>query len=146
MSDSVPVRIVVLDPPPGVRFAVQSGKADLLPPTSSSSEAMIFEFSLRLGPRRPDGAPNPMPPFAHGPAHDRFIYVNSGTLAGQAGSPWTRRAKIKTAGIGPGLVDEVVGSATLALEVRIAGTGRDGGPPAGSVPSVGGWQIVRRST
>ena len=145
MSDSVPLRIVVLHPPPEVTFAVQWGKADLLPPTSVSASEVVFEFSVRLGSPRPDGAPKLMPPFAHGPAHDRFIYVNSGTLAGQEDSPWTRRAKIKTAGISSDLVDEVASSKSSVPEVRIEGVGRDGGPPAGSVPLAGGWRAVRRS-
>jgi hypothetical protein len=145
MPQSLPVRIVVLDPPPGVRFAIQSGKADLLPPTTAGSDAIVFDVEVRLGPTRADGAPALMPPLAHGPAGDRFIYVNSGVLAGEATSPWTRRAKVKTAEIVRTLVDEALAHPDSVVEGRIAGTGRGGGPPAGTVPLLAGWRLVPRS-
>lgn len=142
MASSLRLRIVLLDPPPGVRFAVQSGKSELLPPARVSPDAITFEVSVRLGAPRADGGPSLMPPIAQGPAHDRFIYVNSGTLAGEPGSPWTRRAKIKTAGIGDTLVQAALASPDALIEARIAGTGRGGGPPAGTVPLVGEWRIA----
>ena len=54
---------------------------------------MTFELEVRVG-TRSDGQPNFLGPFAQGPPADRFVYINSGTLAGQAESEWTRRAKV----------------------------------------------------
>jgi hypothetical protein len=76
----------VVAPPPGVRFAMQRERAGLHPPTDEQAEALWFDFSLRLGAALPDGAFNFLGEFAQGPREDRFVYINSGTLAGQEGS------------------------------------------------------------
>ena len=144
MADTLPLRIVLLRPTPGIAFAIQSGKAELLPPSASSADALIFDVCVRLGSPKADGAPSLMPPIAQGPAHDRFVYVNAGQLAGQTDSPWNRRAKIKTAGISQELVNEVLSTPGAVLEARVDGTGRGGGPPAGTVPLLDVWQVVRR--
>ena len=140
----LPLRIVVLRPPTGVRFAVQRGKADLLPPARMSDDEEVFELEVRVAARGEGSAPNLLGPFAHGPPADRFLYVSSGTSAGQPGSRWTRRAKIKTAGIGWELVEETLATPGAVLEARIAGTGRDGGPCCATVPLLdGGWKVSR---
>ena len=89
------------------------------------------------------GEPVFLGPAAQGSVTDRFVYVNSGTMAGQAGSPWTRRAKVKLAGIDLKMV-EAARRDGHCLEARIAGTGRDGGPSCATVrPLGGGWRVVR---
>jgi hypothetical protein len=139
----LPLRIVVLHPPAGVALAVQRGRSDLLPPARTSNEAAVFELSVRVA-TRGDGAPNLLGPFAHGTPADRFLYVNWGTSARQLGSRWSRRAKLKTAGIGWALIEETLATPGAVLEGRIAGTGRDGGPCCATVPLLdGGWQVAR---
>ena len=144
MSQEIPIRIVVLRPPSGVRFALQSGKTDLLPPTQETRDVLTFEVRVRTGAPRLDGGPDLMPPLAHGPPDDRFFYVNSGTLAGQSDSCWTRRAKIKTVGIDRTLTEEAASTPGAFLEARVEGTSRDGGPCCATVPLLeGGWRVVR---
>ena len=93
-----------------------------------------------------DGGPNLLGPFAHGRPDDRFLYVNSGTSAGQHGSPWSRRAKVKLGGIDQALVERALGDADTVLEARFAGTLRDGSPACATVPLLdGGWRAARRS-
>ena len=80
-------------------------------------------------------------PFAQGPVGGRFVYVNSGTLGGQPDSGWTRRAKVPLGGIAWSLIQKAAGS---IIEVRIAGTARDGGPACATVPLLGGgWKIAQ---
>ncbi|HEX6747270.1 MAG TPA: DUF5990 family protein [Longimicrobium sp.] len=143
MERELPLRIVVLRPPPGVTFAVQRGRDGLLPPACVSGDEIAFELTVRAAPRG-DGTVNLLGPFAQGSPSDRFIYVSSGTSAGQAGSCWTRRAKVKTAGITPALVEEALATPGAVLEARIAGTARDGGPCCATVPLLdGGWRVRR---
>jgi hypothetical protein len=138
----LPLRIVVLRPPPGVTFAVQRGRSGLLAPTDASAEALAFDLTVRVAPRG-DGTVNVLGEFAQGPPADRFVYLNVGTSAGQAGSCWTRRAKVKTAGITPALVAETLATPGAVLEARIAGTGRDGTPCCATIPLLdGGWRVV----
>ena len=137
MADrDVSLRIIVENPP--VRFAVQRGKDELLEATSATAKRQVFEFSVRARDDRSDG-PNLLGPFAQGPAGDRFVYVNSGAMAGEPGSTWQRRAKVPLGGITWSMIKK--GS---VIEARIEGTARDGGPACATVPLLGGgWKIAQ---
>jgi hypothetical protein len=142
MERELPLRIVVRHPPPGVTFALQRGRAELVAPSSALAGALTFDLGVRVAPGK-GGAPNFLGPYAQGTPADRFVYVNAGTYAGQAETCWSRRAKIKLGGIGWELVEEALGTPGAVLEARIAGTGRDGGPCCATVPIVGGWHVTR---
>jgi hypothetical protein len=137
MADqNVSLRIIVENPP--VRFAVQRGKDELLEAISATKKQLVFEFSVRARDDRSDG-PNFLGPFAQGPVGDRFVYVNSGVMAGEPGSTWQRRAKVPLGGITWSMIKK--GS---VIEARIEGTARDGGPACATVPLLGGgWQIAQ---
>lgn len=137
----LPLRITLFNPPKGVMFAVQRGKAELETPLMASGENLSFNFAVRVGDRE-DERPNFLGPFAQGPRGGRFVYVNSGTLAGQADSCWTRRAKVGLMGIGWDLVDQILAQPSLLLEAQIAGKAGDGGPACATVRLLGdGWAI-----
>ena len=139
----LPLRIVMEDPVPGVAIALQRGvaaKAELVRPAAASSAAITFEFEAAVEGALPDGRPRLLGPHVQGPAAARFVYLCVGQLAGQPGSPWTRRVKVPLAGLSWDLIE------TLApgrrLEARIAGRGRDGSPACASVPLLGpGWRV-----
>lgn len=141
-AQSVRMRILVVDTPPEVRFAVQRGRSDLLEPLDDPQESLRFEFSLRLGSPLSTGAANFLGEFAQGPSSDRFVYINSGTLAGQADSPWTRRAKLKLATIPQEVVDAALASGGV-IEARVQGTMKDGGPVCASLkPHAVVWGVA----
>lgn len=144
MDRELPIRLTVLMPPPGVTFAVQRGKDELLSPWKASAESLVFDLSIRVGERKADAAPNVLGPYAQGKPDDRFLYLNSGTMAGQAGSCWTRRAKIKTGGITWKLIEQTLATAGAVLEGQIDGRAKDGGPCCATIPLVNSGWIVRR--
>ncbi len=134
------LRVVIDGPPPGVVFQLQRGRADLAPPVSRTAEQIVFEFSVGVG-RRPNGAPNFLGPFTQGPPAERFVYINSGTLAGQVESCWTRRAKVPLTDITWTLIDEAR-RGDAVLEVHVKGTGSDGGPTCAGVRLLApGWRV-----
>lgn len=135
------LRIVLVDPPAGVRFQLQRGARELEPGVRTTPTAVLFELVVRVG-KRPGGEPNFLGPFVQGPPAGRFIYVNSGTLAGQSGSCWSRRAKIPLTSVTWALIDEARASGG-ALEIDIPGTGRDGGPTCGTVRPGAAWRVAR---
>jgi hypothetical protein len=142
-TQAVRMRIIVVAPPPGVRFAVQRGRSELLEPSAEHVEAIQFDFSLRLGSPLPEG-PNFLGEFAQGSPSDRFVYVNSGTLAGQTESCWSRRAKLKLASIPHSIVEAAAATAEAIIEVRVPGTMGDGGPVCASVkPQAVIWSLVQ---
>lgn len=139
------VRVVVRDAPPGVKFAMQRGKSELLEPSNRTETALVFEFSIRAVAKPGSEAPNILGPYAQGPAKDRFLYLNSGTMAGQSQTGWTRRAKLKTAGITWALVCEALKQDNAVLVAEVHGSARDDGPCCGTIPFLnGGWQVDRR--
>ena len=137
----LPLRITLVNPPKGVMFAVQRAKAELETPSIARGEILSFNFAVRVG-NREDERPNFLGPFVQGPRGGRFVYVNSGTLAGQADSCWTRRAKVGLMEIGWDLVDHVLAQTSRLLEAKIAGKAGDGGPACATVRLLGdGWTI-----
>jgi hypothetical protein len=73
----------------------------------------------------------------------RFVYANSGTYAGEATSPWGRRAKVPLPDLPAPLAAAWDAAPTQVLEARVAGTAKDGGPAAATVPLLGGgWRLV----
>jgi len=145
MAPELPVRIILVEPPKDVTFCVQRGKAELLPPAQSDDQTITFAFTVRVGAQQPDGSPNFLGPFTQGSPQERFVYVNAGTSAGQAESQWTRRAKVKLAGITQAMIETVFATPGTVIEARIAGKAKDGGPAAASVPLLGaGWQVVQK--
>src|SRR5262245_24098433 len=143
MIRSLPLRITLIKPPSGVPFCLQQGKDDLVPPTSDSGEIVSFDFIVNIANNRSDGPPNFRGPFAQGPPGGRFIYINSGTYAGQSDSRWSRRAKIPLSGITWELIEEALSKSNAVLEARISGTAGDGGPARASVRLLeGGWKVL----
>ncbi|MEZ4701258.1 MAG: DUF5990 family protein [Rhodothermales bacterium] len=135
-------RIVVDSPLAGVTYAMQRGKTALHPPARSTPEALVFEFPLTLVDIDAD-PPRLTGEFAQGPADKRFVYVNTGTIAGQFASPWRRRAKVPLYGIQRAMLAELMAAQeNLMLEARIHGVAKDGGPACATVPLLAAWSIV----
>ncbi len=137
---TVRIRITVKNPPVGVRFALQEGNSDVVDPKISTGEDLDFEFPLNVA----DSGSLPVRftgKFAHGPASARFIYINSGTLSGQFGSCWTRRAKVPLLEITPELLSEALNS-NRVLGAEIAGRAKDGGPACASVKLLSSWKCL----
>ena len=141
-QDVVPLRVVVRDPVPGVALRLQSGRTDLVGPSSVSDAAVTFDFAVRVTLPDGEGPVGFFGPFTQGPPKERFVYVNAGRHAGQAGSCWDRRAKIPLTGIRPALIHSVLTVPGSVLEVSIAGRGRDGGPVCAMVKlPPDAWQV-----
>jgi len=137
-EEELRLRINVVNPPAGVLFQMQRGRSDLVPAAGESRKTLRFDFSVRVG-KRAGGNPNFLGPFTQGPPDGRFVYVNSGTLAGQPDSCWSRRAKIPLTSITWTLIDQARASDAV-LETDVPGGGRDGGPTCGTVKNIS-WHI-----
>jgi hypothetical protein len=144
MIRSLPLRITLINPPPDVRFCLQQGKDDLVPPSSDSGETISFDFTVNVVNDRTDGPPKFRGPSVQGPPAGRFIYINSGTYAGQSDSCWSRRAKAPLSGITWELIEEALSKSGAVLEARIAGTAGDSGPACATVRLLdGGWKVQK---
>jgi len=145
MLPRVTLRLIVRHPLPGVELRVQRGRDGLLAPTSVSADAVTFEFPLEVQVRE-DGSTQFRGPEVQGPPAGRFVYVTVGTRAGQAGSPWNRRAKVSLMGLRSADVAAALAHPDALLVGMIEGRGRDGGPACASVPLLGdGWRVASRN-
>jgi len=140
MKHEVPFRIIVNKPLQGVAMLVQRGKDELLGPISVSNSALVFEFPISV-----DIADelNFLGKFAQGPKQARFVYVNSGTYAGQEHTCWSRRAKLSLMSIKRSQIDDVLVHPGSRIETTMAGTGSDGGPTCASVKGLV-WSVVTK--
>ena len=139
MKREIPLRIIVTDPLDGVMLRVQKGRCELVAPTSESKKATLFDLTVNVDLK--DGTPNFLGSFTQGPKDARFIYVNSGTYAGQSDSCWARRAKISLMNITAEQIEKVFASPYARLETSFAGVGRDGGPTCASIKPTPQWTI-----
>ena len=142
MAQTVLLRIVVRHPVPGVELRLQRGRDELVPPVARSADAATFEFQL-VTQLRPDGTVVMRGPEVQGPPAGRFVYINAGTYAGQADSPWGRRAKVSLTDVYSALVATALAQTGAVILGTIDGRARDGGPAAATVPLLGdGWSVV----
>ena len=145
-KQTIAARIIVVAPPRGVVFSLQRGKAakaEAVSALTSNGGDLVFELSFEVT-SGDGGSLSFSGPFVQGPAGGKFVYINSGTLAGQFGAIWTRRAKIGLESIKRPLLDEATRDGAV-LEVRFAGTAKDGGPSCATVPLLdGGWRVTAR--
>ena len=143
MEKELTLRITILDAPPGVTFCLQKGDTELVAPAVSSDAPLSFDLSVDVRDDSTQDGPRLMGPFVKGPWNARFVYVNSGTLAGQADSPWNRRAKVPLSGITADLIRKAQEKPGALLEARLNGTAADGGPACATVTLLGKGWVVR---
>ena len=139
MKYEIPFRVVVTEPLPGVAMNVQRGKDELLPPTSKSRSDCRFEFYITVD--ITNGSLNFLGKYAQGPKDSRFVYVNSGTYAGQANTSWSRRAKVSLMSITGKQIETVLSNSGSYIEAKMPGVGKDGGPTCATVKGIE-WTVV----
>jgi hypothetical protein len=142
MEQELNFRIVLESPPPGVAFGLQKGGGSNFEVTQkqrSTTGDLEFEFSARVKEGK-SGEPVFLGPFVQGPPHERFVYLDIGTYAGQTDTPWSRRLKIPLRGI---TWDEVkrVSRGKSILETRVPGRAKDGSPSCATVKPFPGWKV-----
>ena len=141
MKHQIGIRIRVVDPLKGAAMHVQRGKCELLPPVKKTASELVFEFDVDVD--LSSGTPNFLGAYAQGPKDSRFVYVNSGTYAGDPNSAFSRRAKLSLMSITKTQADEVRVSKSAKLETSFPGVGRDGGPTCASVKGLV-WKVVKK--
>jgi hypothetical protein len=143
---AVPLRIVLVAPPPGVDFGIQEGKGNdykTIAVQRSKVGSLSLECAIQVKGNRSDGPPNFGGPISQGPPTGRFVYVDIGKLAGQFDSSWQRRIKIPLEGITWEMIDSVLDTPKRWLQATIPGTGKDGGPSCATVKPMDGWKVVK---
>ena len=143
---TVPLRIVLVDPPTGVDFGIQEGNGNdykTILVQRSRTGNLVLECTINVKGNRADGPPNFAGPISQGPPSGRFIYIDIGKSAGQFDSCWQRRIKIPLETITWDMIDSVLEKPKRLLQATIPGTGKDGGPSCATVKPIDGWKVVK---
>jgi hypothetical protein len=115
-------------------MGVQKGRDELMQPLRVSEAGLSFEFEISVDVA--GDSLNFLGKFAQGPKNARFVYVNSGTYAGQVETCWARRAKLSLMSITTKQIEDVIGNEKSLIETTMPGIGRDGGPTCASVKDI----------
>jgi len=143
MNNILNVRIILQKPPAGSAYGIQKGSGSTyrtIQTQISKGEDLTFNFTIELK-EGPESAPDFRGPIVQGKLHERFIYIDIGTYAGEAGSVWGRRLKIPLRDITAETIGKLLANGQLILETQVAGTGKDGTPNCGTVKPFSGWHI-----
>lgn len=141
MKQEVPFRIIVTGPLRGVVMRVQLGRDELMEPVRESNGRLVFEFDISVD--SSGEAPNFLGKYVQGPKDARFIYVNSGVMAGQTDSCWSRRAKLSMRSVTKRQIERVLAAQGSRIETVMAGIGSDGGPTCANVKGIE-WKVVEK--
>ena len=142
-TESLALRIVVVDPPPNILWALQLGSDEMVQPSSVTKSRISFDFAVEVVDGSSKGAFRLRGPAVQGRPGERFVYLRIGTYAGQTGTDVARRAKIGLEGITMKLLVAVRAKRAGVLEVQFAGTDSKGGAACATVPLLGkGWYVA----
>ena len=122
----ITLRIIVVELPGGVTWALQIGRSALEGPSSATRTQICFTTAVRVASSSPSRTVRLLGPAVQGPPDGRFLYLNTGLRAGQTGSCWDRRAKVPLRGIKQSMIRAATAKQDGALEARVAGTASDG--------------------
>lgn len=145
-TTDLPIRIVFVSPPPGILYCLQrTSRADCVDHMRSTGDDLVFDLTVRVSDS--EEPPDFRGAFIQGPRGERHVAVLIGTLAGDAGSCWTRAAKVRLAGITRALVEEALQNSQSVLTGRFAGTAPKGGPACATLKAAtDGWTCERRGS
>lgn len=135
-NPNIALRLTNDDPVPGVTYSLQDKKSTPVDPVVATAAPLSFDVPVKVSP-----GPKLTGEFVRreGPER-RFIYIAIGGQAGDAGSEWSRRAKIDVHAIPPALIEQAL--AGKILECRLPGRAKDDGPACGTVRPLDGWSLV----
>ena len=136
-TDELTIEVICTELP-GIRFAdyepvylgIQQG-VDVIDAVPGDQKRVVFKPVFRIG-KQPDGSPNFLGPFAHGPAQQRFFYLSWGVMHQNQRFEMFRRAKIHLSQLRWEQIQKAISRET-ALKVTLKLTGTKGDPVCGSV-------------
>ena len=114
-----------------VHLGIQRGE-EVVDDVPADRRQATFDASFRVG-RQRDGSPNFLGPFAHGPVHDRFVYLSWGVKS-KTGFAMFRRLKLRLGHLGWGQIERsLVSGEPIRVTLRL--TDARGAPLCATPPA-----------
>ena len=130
------LRLTIEDPVAGVAYALQDKKNRPIGAVVAAAGPLSLEVTVRAAP-----GPRLLGEFVRSEGSERrFVYIAIGAQAGDAASPWSRRAKIDVHTLPADLLDKALSGAVI--EIRLPGRDKDGGPACASLRPLAPWRAV----
>ena len=138
----LPLRIVVVDPPPRVRYALQLGRDQHVAPTSSSPSRVTFEFTVDVEEDSSTGSFRLKGAAVQGPKGQRFVYLPVWWHRPDTDELTGGRVKVTLESITPEQLRKAASDSASVLEAEFEGAGKNGLPMCASVKLIGGgWHL-----
>jgi hypothetical protein len=144
MFKEIELHIVLENPVDGIAYGLQKGKGpnyEIVQSQIGSENNLTFEFIVEIKQARGDVL-SVSGPFVQGALGNRFVYINIGSYAGQAGAEWSGRLKVplpEATFLNLGLEDSSFWQCT------VPGRTADGKPMFATVKPFDGWMKRKRS-
>lgn len=133
---TIVLRLVIEDPVPGVTYSLQDRSGAPVGAVVAGDAALAFDVPVELAP-----GPRLSGTFVRREGRERrFVYIAIGAQAGDAGSPWSRRAKIDIHDISADLLDQA--DPPRRLQCHLPGRARDDGPGCATIRPKDGWHVT----
>lgn len=131
------LRLTIADPVPGVAYSLQNKKSEPVGMVVAGDRPLSFDVPVAVAP-----GPRFLGEFVRreGPAR-RFVYIAIGGQAGDAASPWSRRAKIDIQDLPADLLEKAL--AGKVVEIVLPGRAKDGTPACATLPALGSWRLAK---
>ncbi|MFL9888458.1 DUF5990 family protein [Paraburkholderia agricolaris] len=135
-DQQITLRLTIGEPVPGVAYSLQNKQGEPVCAVIAGEQPLSFDVQVAVAP-----GPRFLGDMVRreGPTR-RFIYIAIGEQAGDASSPWNRRAKIDIHDLPAKLLEKAL--AGSVLEALLPGRAADGGPACASVRPLGPWKVV----
>jgi hypothetical protein len=137
--------ITLQKPPVNIFFGLQKGtgnNCEIVQSQQYTSTDLHFNFTVEIkGDHQKDPLPDFKGPFVQGPKTGRFIYIVIRGIAGSPAELCNGRMKIPLTGISWDVVHKAEAITNPALETRVPGTGKNGGPNYATVKPFDGWVV-----
>lgn len=133
---TITLRLTIKDPVPGVCYSLQGKDGEPVDAVTATEAPLSLDAPVTLN----DDGRLTGPFIRRERPERRFIYIGIGKHAGEAGSPWDRRAKIDVHDLPADLLEAA--RQGRMLEVRLPGRAKDGGPACATVRLPEPWKAL----
>ncbi len=145
MFDEINLRILLQNPVDDMVYGLQKVKGiryEIVQAQTGNRQDLTFRFVVQRK-QKNESAPSLTGPFVQGTSGNRFVYINIGSYAGQAGAPYSGRLKVPIPEAD--FQDMLRSGSEYCWSCTVPGRTEDGKPVFATVKPFGGWTMEKVS-